>query len=259
MPVVLFFGGNGHAAARLAPARAVLDGLGTAVPFELVDVPYPGFEGRPPAPDREAFLEACARAAAPVIAGGDVRVYATGIGALLAVTLRAQRRLGAHTLILQGPVLWGLERRWMPRLARAGLAPFIPRLFAWSAFQGHFVRRHFASPLDPEMRAGYFEGYGRCAAAADLFRWCGPPWLREVEGLVARDPGTLDGVEVWWGGRDRVVGAPELRATERALGVRWKERRLESWGHYPMIDDPAGWVRALAATAAKEPAVRIAR
>ncbi|HZM52757.1 MAG TPA: hypothetical protein VFE68_19795, partial [Vicinamibacteria bacterium] len=126
MRILLFFGGNGHGAARLAPARAALERMGAAAPFELVEIAYPGFEGRPRASSREEFLDACAHASGPVVARGDILVYATGIGALLAVTLRAQRRLGPHPLVLQGPVLWGLEHRWMPRLARAGLAPLIP-------------------------------------------------------------------------------------------------------------------------------------
>jgi hypothetical protein len=94
---------------------------------------------------------------------------------------------------------------------------------------------------------------------ADLFRWCGPSWLRELESLVARAPDTLVNVEVWWGARDRVVDPTELRWTERAIGVRWPERMFASWGHYPMIDDPEGWVDAVAATAPAGPAVRIAR
>jgi hypothetical protein len=194
-----------------------------------------------------------------VIAREDALIYATGIGALVAVALRAGRRLGAHPLILQGPVLWGLEHRWMPRLARLGLAPVIPRLFAWPAFQRDFVRRHFLSAPPMDVQRGFFDGYARCTAAADLFRWCGPSWLREIEKAVAKDPGALDGVQVWWGAHDPVVGPSELRWTERALGVRWPERTFAAWGHYPMIDDPEGWVRAVAATVPAGPAVRIDR
>jgi hypothetical protein len=259
MRVVLFFGGNGHAGARLAPARAVLDGMGKGAPFEIVDIAYPGFEGRPSAPGRESFLDACAGVASRLAARGDVLVYATGIGALFAVALRAQRRLAAHPLVLQGPVLWGLERRWMPRLARAGLAPVIPRLLSWPAFQRHFVRRHFVAPLTRDMTSAFFDGYARCAATADLFRWCHPSWLRAIEGMAALDPAALTGVEVWWGGRDTVVGPSELRWTERAIAVRWSERTFPAWGHYPMLDDAEGWVGALAATAATGPAVRIDR
>jgi hypothetical protein len=262
-PVLLFFGGNGHCAGRLAPARAALARMaaaGTIAPFEIVEVPYPGFEDRPPARDGRAFLATLAEAVASCGFGrNDVTVYGTGIGALFAVTLRAQEGLGgARRLVLQGPVLWGLERRWMPRLARAGLAPVLPSLFARRAFQWHFVRRHFVAPPMREVRDAFFDGYARCAAAADLFRWCGPGWLRGVERAAARRPDLLAGVEVWWGGRDRVVAPRELRWTEEALGVRWPERTIEHWGHYPMIDDPEGWLRAVAATVDRAPAVMIA-
>jgi hypothetical protein len=264
MGAVLFFGGNGHASARLDPARAAVDRLARTAeiaPFDIVEVPYPGFEGRPRAADAATFLRSLAGAAATAIGGrADVAVHATGIGALLAVTLRARQVLGRAPLVLQGPVLWGLEHRWMPRLARAGLAGVIPRLFQQAAFQRHFVRKHFANAsLSPDLAAAFFEGYARCAATTDLFRWCGPRWLRDVEATVHEGGADLTGVQVWWGGRDLVVGPAELRWTEAALGVRWPERTFDTWGHYPMIEDPEGWVRAVAATVPAEPAVMIAR
>jgi hypothetical protein len=262
MPVALFFGGNGHARARLQPARAALERMtaaGAIRPFDLVEVPYPGFEGRPRAADARGFLAALADAVASTSERSDAIVHATGIGALFAVTLRAQGALGRAPLVLQGPVLWGLERRWMPRLARAFLAPVVPRLFRRRAFQRHFIRRHFATAPSPDLQSAFFEGYERCAATADLFRWCGPAWLRGVEKAARERPAALDGVQVWWGGRDRVVGPAEMRWTQRALGVRWPERTFPEWGHYPMIEDPEGWVRAVAATVPAETPVMIAR
>jgi hypothetical protein len=258
---VVFFGGNGHCAARLAPARAAVERLSSAgaiAPFALFEVPYPGFEGRPSAPDARAFRAALAESVAFTSGRDDVVVYATGIGALLAVTLRAEGRLGAPC-VLQGPVLWGLERRWMPRLARAGLAPIVPRLFRSPAFQRRFARGHFTGAPSEEAREAFFDGYAQCAATADLFRWCGPFWLREVEAAVAGRTGRLARIEVWWGGRDRVVGSAELGWTARALGVRWPERRFPAWGHYPMIDDPEGWARTVATTVAREATVMIGR
>lgn len=260
MSVVVFFGGNGHARARLQPARAALERVtaaGTIRPFDIVEVPYPGFEGRPRAADAREFLAALARAVAGPSEGQDAIIYATGIGALFAVTLRAHDQLGRRPLVLQGPVLWGLERRWMPRIARAGLAPVIPLLFRRRAFQRHFMRRHFRAAPAPELQSAFFDGYRRCAATADLFRWCGPAWLRDVEKAVRERPGALFGVEVWWGGRDRVVGPDETRWTEAALGVRWPQRTFPLWGHYPMIEDPEGWVQAVAATAAAKAPVMI--
>jgi hypothetical protein len=261
-PVVLFFGGNGHSSARLQPARAALERMaaaGAITPFDLVEVPYPGFEGRPRASDAPALLAALADATAFASHRRGVVAHATGIGALFAVTLRAQGALAGIPLVLQGPVLWGLERRWMPRLARAGLAPVIPLLFRARAFQRHFIRRHFAVPPPPDVQSAFFDGYARGTATADLFRWCTPAWLRAVEKAARERPGSLDRVQVWWGGRDAVVAAAELRWTEAALDVRWPERTFPHWGHYPMIEDPEGWVQAVAATLAGETPVMIAR
>jgi hypothetical protein len=250
MRTVVFFGGNGHASARLAAARAALGRLttlGEIEPFELIEAPYPGFDGRPAAVDLTSFLATLADGVRRHTEDRrDVLAYATGIGALLALAVRLRGALGTAPLVLQGPVLWGLERRWMPRLARWGAAAVIPGLLARPAFQRRFARRHFVVPPSLEARDAFFEGYARCTSSADLFRWCGPAWLRALESACARVPTALEGVEVWWGGRDRVVDPDELRWTSAALGVRWPQRTFPPWGHYPMLDDPEGWVRAVA-------------
>src|SRR5688572_26058303 len=78
---VLFFGGNGHGAARLDPALRALAALPER-PFELVSVPYPGFERRPRAASFDAFLAATADAAS-ALAAPRTCVYGTGIGGLV--------------------------------------------------------------------------------------------------------------------------------------------------------------------------------
>lgn len=257
MPRVVFLGGNGHAGARLDPARRALAGLaGTrgAPPFTLRDVPYPGFEGRPRAESLDAFLDGVAESVRAETGAHDedggagrALVYATGIGGLLALCLRARGALAGVPLLLQAPVLWGLERRLMPRVLRMGPAQAaLRRAFASPLFQARFARKHFRRPLDGETRAGFFEGYARCAALPDFFAWLTPALLRRLEADFAARPGALRHVAVWWGERDTVVPARELAWTEAALGVPWPVRRVAGWGHYPMIDDPPGWVRALA-------------
>lgn len=248
---LIYLGGNGHCAARLAPARAALARLaaeGNVAPFDLIDVPYPGFEGRPRAPDFEAFLAHLSGgigAAAGAEAGGAL-LYGTGIGGLLALCLRARGEWGDVPLLLQAPVLWGLERRLMPRVLRLGVARrLLGRAFASPWFQRRFVRKQFERSPPPEVRDGFFEGYARCAALPDLFAWLTPRLLRHLEERFAARPEALERVGVWWGGRDRVVNLRELAWTERALGVRWPVRTFPAWGHYPMIDEPEDWVRAL--------------
>lgn len=236
---VLFFGGNGHCAARLAAARRFL--LGEIV---LDEVPYPGFEGRPRVASFEDFLERITDGSGP----DPALVYGTGIGGLLALCLRARGELMSAPLLLQAPVLWGLEHRWMPRLMRFGLAQAaLLRVFATEAFQRRFVRGYFTHPPAPETAAAFFDGYARCSAAPDLFAWLTPSLLRSLErDLVAR-PGALEDVRVWWGGRDRVVDLQELEWTKAALGIGdlWPVRVFPDWGHYPQIDEPEAWARAL--------------
>jgi hypothetical protein len=248
---VIYLGGNGHCAGRLVPARAALDRLaaaGAITPFELFDLPYPGFEGRSRAPNLEAFLNCLSQSISQAIRpGAKILLYGTGIGGLLALCLRARGEWLEVPLLLQAPILWGLERRLMPRVMRLGLARLLlGRLFAWGPFQRRFVSKQFERPLAPEVRAAFFDGYARCPALADFFRWLTPRLLRDLERQGARRPEALRRVGVWWGERDRVVSLQELAWTEQALGVRWPVRLFPAWGHYPMIDEPEDWVRNLA-------------
>lgn len=254
---MIFLGGNGHAAARLDPARralAEIAGSEAHLPFTIFDVPYPGFEGRPRVGSLDEFLAAVAASIRAHQAGargegegaGPSLVYATGIGGLLALCLRARGELAGVPLLLQAPVLWGLARRLMPRVMRMGLAQVaLRRAFASPRFQARFARKHFRAPPGPEVRARFFEGYARCGALPDFFAWLTPDLLRRLEAEFAARPEALRGITAWWGERDTIVPVRELAWTEEALGVRWPVRLFPSWGHYPMIDDPPGWMRAL--------------
>src|SRR3954454_19019139 len=96
---VLHFGGNGHASTRLIGAR---EAMARRCPgLELVDVPYPGFEGRARAGSLEDFLGALSRSCRS-LPGPPTAAYASGIGALLALGLRAGGELAGVPLIFQG-------------------------------------------------------------------------------------------------------------------------------------------------------------
>ena len=244
---IVFLGGNGHCDARIAAARRAL----AAEDVQLDGARYPGFEGRPRARDLDGFLGAVSEEMEPRTArAAPGLIYATGIGALVALGLRARGECLDVPLLLQAPVLWGLERRLMPRLMRyAPVRGAATRLFASPPFQRRFVRRYFTRPPSQEMQAAFFAGYAGCTAFADLFEWFGPSLLRHVEADLAGRPEAVRRVSVWWGGRDRVVTSDELRWTAAALGTTWPLRVFPDWGHYPMIDDPEGWARALRAEA----------
>jgi len=239
---IVFLGGNGHCAARLDGARRALADRGAT--FDLMDAAYPGFEGRPPADGFEGFLDLVSDRIA--VAGDAGPIYATGIGGLIALCLRSRGSHVERPLLLQAPVLWGLERRIMPRvLRRLPADPLLRFLFRTPAFQRRFARRHFRRPPDASLLEAFFDGYARCRALAGFFEWMGPPLLRSLEARFAASPGRLAGVTVWWGGHDSVVTPAELRLTETALGVAWPLRVFPEWGHYPMIDAPGQWIDAL--------------
>jgi hypothetical protein len=230
---LLFLGGNGHGPVRLAPARREL--ARRESPFELRDLAYARVASF------DHLLDALARdidrhpTAVPL--------YATGIGGLVALALRARGELRHRPLVLQGAVLWGLERRWFPRLMRIGpAARLLPAVFRSRRFQDRFATKHFQGRPNPELLRGFFEGYGDAAAFAAWFRWLTPRLLRDLERELGANRAALADLECWWGEKDSVVGLEELRVTERALGVELPLRTFPEWGHYPMIDDPAGWV-----------------
>lgn len=246
MARVVFVGGNGHCAERLDRARAALAAADR--PLALTEAAYPGFEGRPRAADLDAFLDAV-HLSIDAAAGDDAPLlYGTGIGGLLLLCLRARGLWTRSDLLLQAPVLWGLEHRHLPRILRfppSSLA--LAALFAAPPFQSWFAGRYFTGPMTGVERSAFFRGYARCPALADLFAWLGPSLLRQLETAFETHPERLGRISIWWGGRDRVVGLEELRSTEAALAVRWPVTTFPDWGHYPMIDAPREWTAALAA------------
>ena len=243
--IVLHLGGNGHASTRLDQAQAALARVCPGL--SLVDLAYPGFEGRPRATSRNAFLDSLARSIRSRTET-TVAAYASGIGALIALALRARGELAGTPLILQGPVLWGLKDRAFPKVMRR--LPFARSLlkmaFSSKAFQGRFARKHFERLPDPLSLTRFFAGYQTCASFGDFFDWFTPGFLLELEQAFANNPSALNDVTIWTGGRDHVVGLADIQATERALGVAWPLKTFPNWGHYPMIDFPEEWADASA-------------
>jgi pimeloyl-ACP methyl ester carboxylesterase len=245
-PVVFYLGGNGHATDRLTPTRRAvreLSAAGEVSPFQIVEAAYPGFEDRPSAPDFDAFVDVLlgqAQALKPRLALG------TGIGGLILLCLRSLGGLAQTPVYLHAPVLWGLERRWMPRLVRLGpLRRLLPPLFAARWYQRRFVKKQFVTELDEAAAASFFDGYARCSAFGDLFDWLRPALLRQLEQRFEAHREQLEHITVWWGSRDRVVTPAELTITLDRLGVQWPLVMFDDWAHYPMMEAPHSFARAL--------------
>ena len=233
-PAVLFLPGNGHSSVRLDSVRKALREDRS---FELIELAYPECE------TFDELLDELAREVHRVSLDKQIEVvYATGIGGLVALALRSRGVLRETRLVLQGAVLWGLERRTFPRLMRL---PLMPRLltfaFTLPFIRRHFAKKHFRTAHPDRWLDTFFEGYRDARAFEKWFAWLTPALLRRLESEL-RDPEALRDVEVWWGDQDTVVGVDELRVTERALGVRLPLTTFPGWGHYPMIDDPHSWV-----------------
>lgn len=234
---VLFLPGNGHDSVRLEGVRAEMERQ--EAPFGLVEATYPKVESYP------ALLDALEASHAPWHARHPgAPIYATGIGGLVALSLRARGAFPGHPLVIQGAVLWGLEKRWFPRIMRM---PGMPHALAWAfrrrRIQARFASRHFLTQPSAEWSRRFFAGYDDAAAFAAWFDWLTPALLRDLETQLKARPEALENLEAWWGELDTVVGPQELRITERALGTTIPVRSFPEWAHYPMIDDPAGWVR----------------
>lgn len=241
LPSVAFLPGNGHAEERLERARAAAQAEGFRITTAAPNTGAPSFD---------AMLEELA----PAVESADL-CYATGIGGLVLLALRARGRAAVPAL-LQGPVLWGLERRRFPKVMRLPLMPRALTLALRTPLaQRRFVSKHFREQHPPAFLRAFFRGYRDAGAFQRWFEWLTPGLLRDLEQRFEAAPGegALAGITVWWGQHDHVVTTDELRVTEAALQHRFPLEEFDAWGHYPMIDDPTGWARevALALAAAR--------
>ncbi|MEO0652292.1 MAG: alpha/beta hydrolase [Planctomycetota bacterium] len=233
-PRVALLPGNGWADVRAEPARAALAAAGD--PFALEVCSYPAaatFEELLTALD--ARLGACDPAV----------VHATGIGGLVALALRARGHLRGRRLVLQGAVLWGLEQRRFPRLMRLpGMPRLLVAMLRTAPIRRRFARKHFLANHDAAFLERFFAGYADAGEFARWFAWLTPSLLRQLERELTLE--AMANLSAWWGELDHVVGLDELRQTERALGVTIPVQRFPDWGHYPMLDAPASWVKEVA-------------
>lgn len=235
----MFLGGLGHALCRLAPARTAARSFG----FDVKEVLYPGFEGRPSSASIDEFLDAVELQVEIYRLSHKRRViYATGFGSLVALALRARGRFLDVPLLIQGAVPWQTVRAvgGQPEVG-AGLRANLRR----PDYQARYVARHFQRPLDPGESRAFFSGFATCDIHEALFEWLTPGWLADLEGRITARREALEGITVWLGERATLVQPSELDVTEAALGVRWPRVVVDDWGHFPYLDDPLGWVEAV--------------
>ncbi len=240
-PLVL--GDMGHALCRLSRARATCRPLG----FDIKEVLYPGFEGRPRASSLDGFFEAV-ELQVDIYRMSHSRplVYATGFGALVLLGLRARGNVKDLPAVIQGAIPWIWARGHTQGGAAAGEAARLS--LSDPSGREAFVNRHLRSPMDQAEREAFFAGYASCKAFPDVYEWFDSGWLASLEGTLAGRPPAIDDIRVWACGEDEYVDEAEQDAAERALGAEWPSERIESWGHFPYLDAPGPWTSALGAS-----------
>ena len=230
-----YLGGYGHCGARVAPATQALAEHG----ITLIDIPYPGFEGRPSPPDFDSFLEGTARALADAQVSG---LYASGLGGLLVLFLR---RLGSARVpvIMQAPEWPGQARALHFKLLRHPAARVVlPRLVRLDPFRRVAAARYFERRLAPDERKAVFDGLAGCNALFDLIDWITPEVLEALQRYYQLERALLhDGIQVWWGGRDPIASEYELYGGEFDMRIHWPVELYDGWAHFPMVDTPQRW------------------
>ncbi|MEM9379176.1 MAG: hypothetical protein AAGB93_04430 [Planctomycetota bacterium] len=237
-PLVL--GDMGHSLFRLSRARATSRSVG----FDVKEVHYPGFEGRPVAASFDDFM---AQVEMQVdvyrLSHAKPLVYATGFGSLVLLALRARALVPDLPSVIQGAVPWVSVRERGAGDAASGAAE--RERLADPGAQERFVVDHFHSPLDADERRSFFSGFATCDAYPTLHEWMDAGWLAALEGTLAARPPAIDDIRVWLCGLDELVEDEEHDAAVRALGAEWPTEVAEHWGHYPYLDAPGPWIGAL--------------
>ena len=242
-PLVL--GDMGHALCRLSRARATCRPLG----FDVKEVLYPGFEGRPRADSLHAFFEAVElQVDIYRLSHGRPLIYATGFGALVLLGLRARGKVKDLPTVIQGTVPWlWAQQRVAGGTVNASAGEKARLSLSDPAAREAYVQKHIHSPMDLAERDAFFAGYATCTAFPDIYQWFNAGWLASLESTLAGRPPAIDHIQVWSCGEDQTIDEAENDAAERALGANWPSERADSWGHFPYLDTPGSWISALRA------------
>ncbi|WP_374347503.1 PEP-utilizing enzyme [Chitinimonas sp.] len=225
-PVLYLLAGNGSAA----------DWWDDALPYfrhhEVRPLALPGFgdNAQPPLASLSAYADALLAATAP-----GSSIFAVGVNSLPVLHALARQPGHFSRTMLLAPVGVFLWQRRLPAL----MAPKpIRQLAHWllsnfpRAFAGKFSRQRWR----PEQYRRMGEGYRRCRAFL-------PYWdMVRADTALPLLEWISDPIELIWGGADGVVGQQHAAAWAAVLARADLRVTLHpGWGHYPWIDDPAGF------------------
>jgi pimeloyl-ACP methyl ester carboxylesterase len=165
-----------------------------------------------------------------------------GIGGSIALEFAQRFAANIDGLILHAPVGTRLGSRLFPRLmALPGARSFGKWLFSSRLARPLFHRLLFRRPVPPALVVRFFDEYRQCAVFGQMFDLITPGWFRSLRpiGLPAA---------LLWGERERVLTVDQLD-DYRALLPNSLTRIVPDWDHFPMIEQPDEYARAIAALA----------
>jgi pimeloyl-ACP methyl ester carboxylesterase len=209
----------------------------------LVAVTLPGFADRPADPAIRSLADFADALGRLMEAEPRPRiVLGHGIGGSIALEMIQDRAASLDGLILHAPVGTRLERRLFPRLmAVPGARALGRRLFAARLLRPIWRRVLFSRTIPRAYLDRFFEEYGQCAVFSQMFDLITPTWFRGLRPIDL--PSAL-----LWGEDERLLTVDQVDDYRRLL-PRALVRRVPGWGHFPMIEQPAGYAREIAVLA----------
>lgn len=224
-------GGGAHRFARLKPF--VPDGV------HLHAATLPGFADRPRDPALRSIADYARRLGEWTAVETRPRlVLGTGIGGSIALELAQQQPDLLDGLILHAPVGAHLDTRRFPRLMRLPAMTALGRqLFAAPVLRPLWRRALFRTAIPDDYAQRFFDEYGRCRVFGQMFQIITADWFAGLRPIST--PTAL-----LWGARERVLRVDQLEAYKQLLPNHLVHIEPE-WDHFPMIEQPAHYLRVV--------------
>ncbi len=229
--------GNGGGSTRF---DSVADRFPPGIDFEAIDLP--GFNGVPVDPHLTSVADYADHLAHRLTRGGEELpvVLGHGIGGSIALDLASRHPELMAGLILHAPVGADLDTRLFPKImSTPPVRELIRRLIAAKPLRPAWRRLFFPTGAPAPVLDTFFDGYRTCESFGQMFEIIDAPWfeaLTPVSGL----PTVL-----LWGEHDRVLKSGQTDA----INAKAPNARIviePGWDHFPMIEQPEEYARAVA-------------
>jgi len=234
---VLALAGNGGNLARWGQLPKPLDS-DQANPVVLKGVQLPGFDGVPlphDSPTVDDFADWLTGEIQNV--EGPKVFFGTGIGG--SIGLQAAQRAGlADAYIFHSPVGPNLDTRLLPKIMKPTPIRKAAKQLIGGPAGRVLLRRRFADTMPAQAIDDFAQGYLDCDAFVVMWDILTAEWFDQLAPIA--EPAVL-----MWGAEDAVLGSN--LADDFATVLPDAEVVIEdSWGHYPMLEDPANFASVVA-------------